>query len=161
MQRVKGFILTLLVSTLAVGALPPASAAPPMPVNSTYLVKLGPRTVEPMPNTDLQIINEMNQATAAGTFATAPDGISFQVRAILRPATGEGIFSSVAMFNGSVAGVAGTALLGFVGTTTNFTTYQGDWVVLSGTGGLTNLRGQGTFLQSGANGTLLGLISFQ
>jgi hypothetical protein len=57
--------------------------------------------------------------------------------------------------------LTGTALLGFVGTTTNFTTYQGDWVVLSGTGGLTNLRGQGTFLQTGANGTLLGLISFQ
>jgi hypothetical protein len=47
-----------------------------------------------------------------------------------------------------------------VGTITDFTIYEGDWVVLSGAGGLANLSGQGKFLQSAGTGTFLGLISF-
>jgi hypothetical protein len=163
MERGNWFIRSLLVWTLAVAAAVPAGAAPPIPVSGSYNVKLGPRTVEPLQSMgvgDVRIVNENNQATSTGTFTSTPDGFGFQVRAIVNFSTGDGIFEAIATFSGTVAGVPGTAVIGFLGSTTDFTIYEGDWVVLSGAGGLANLTGQGKFVQSLGAGSLVGLIRF-
>jgi hypothetical protein len=151
-----GRILVVLALTRAVAA--PAAAAPPVEVQSTYHVTLGPRTYEPSGTGNIQIVHQANVANATGTFTSTPNGVIFLVRAVVDFNTGQGTFQALATFNGSVGGQSGTALVNFNGSVTNFYSYKGTWSVVSGTGGLATLHGQGDFVQSGGPGTLTGQI---
>jgi hypothetical protein len=153
-----GFGRMLLVAALTVGVAAPAAAAPPIQVNTAYHITLGPKTEEPSGTGNIQIVHQANVATTTGTFTSIPGGVIFLVRAVVDFNTGQGTFQALATFNGSVGGQSGTALVNFNGTVTNFYSYQGTWSIVSGTGGLATLHGQGSFVQSGGPGTLTGQI---
>lgn len=144
--------LTLLVLTLAfvplvfgagtraVQAAPPTAASGSFssaPPTNVVTRSAGPNT----------IITDTFTSVLSGTFS----GTSvFQERYVLR-ADGSFIDHAVETFTGTVNGVAGTAT--FVDVITGDTTsFHGHFVVVSGTGGLANLHGHGTFEGSSTTG---------
>ncbi len=145
--------LTLLVLTLAFVPLVfgagtrAAQAAPPTAASGSFSSAPPTNVVTRSagPNT---IITDTFTGVLSGTFS----GTSvFQERYVLR-ADGSFIADhAVETFTGTVNGVAGTAT--FVDVITGDTTsFHGHFVVVSGTGGLANLRGQGTFEGSSTTG---------
>jgi len=84
-----------------------------------------------------------------GTF----DGTSVdEYKGVIHP-TGAWNADGVALFDGVVGGREGTLVIEFVGKKTDAEAdWSGKWVILSGTGELANLRGQGTWWGPGAPG---------
>ncbi len=79
---------------------------------------------------------------------------------IIRP-TGEGTFQGRGTFTGTVNGISGTLVFSMAGTfNASIATARGQFVILSGTGGLSNLRGRGTLEESGPKGTYSAQIHF-
>jgi Protein of unknown function (DUF3224) len=145
--------LTLMVLTLAFVPLVfgagtrAAEAAPPTSASGTFSPSALPTNVvmrSAGPNT---IITETTTDVLSGTLS----GTSvFQERIVVR-ADGSFTQHDVQTFTGTVNGVAGTStsVLAFSGDATSF---HGHFVFVSGTGGLANLRGQGTFEGSTTTG---------
>jgi hypothetical protein len=153
--------LTLMVLTLAFvpvvfgAGMRAAQAAPPPPNASGSFSPSAPPTNFVIrfagPNA---IITQTSTDVLTGTFS----GTSvFQERLVFR-ADGSFTGHDVQTFTGTVNGVAGTAtsVLAYAG---DATSVHGHFVQVSGTGGLANLRGQGTF--EGSNITGLGTYSGQ
>lgn len=79
-------------------------------------------------------------------------------------ATGAANFHGTETCTCVVQGRAGTLLFGFEGTGEPNGTFVGHFVILSGTGGLRNLRGQGSIMGPGpgsVSGTYSGEIHFE
>ncbi|MDP9236749.1 MAG: DUF3224 domain-containing protein [Chloroflexota bacterium] len=136
--------LTLLVLALVVplvfgAGTRAAQAAPPTPASGSFQDALLANVVTRSagPNT---IITDTLTTVLSGTFS----GTSvLQERYVLR-ADGSFIDHAVETFTGTVNGVAGTVTEVDV-LTGDATSFHGHFVVVSGTGGLANLHGQGTF----------------
>ena len=75
------------------------------------------------------------------------------------PPNGKVTFSGTETFTGTLDGKSGTFVVP-QSASINGTTGQGRFVILSGTGGLANLHGQGTFLGTSESGTWSGKFHF-
>jgi Protein of unknown function (DUF3224) len=144
--------LTLMVLTLAFVSLVfgagtrAAQAAPPTSASGSFQDALPTNVVTRSagPNT---IITDTFTDVLSGTFS----GTSvLQERYVLR-ADGSFIDHAVQTFTGTVNGVTGTATLIDV-VAGDATSFHGHFVVVSGTGGLANLHGQGTLEGSSTTG---------
>ena len=147
--------LTLLVLTLAFlplvfGAGPRAvQAAPPTSASGSFSALALPTNVVTQPVGPNTIITDTLTEVLSGTFS----GTSvLQERYVLR-ADGSFIERAVETFTGTVNGVAGTATFVDVVTGDLTSSFHGSFVVVSGTGGLANLRGRVTFQGSSVDGT--------
>ena len=134
--------LVFVAGTRAAEAAPPTSASgsfsTPAPATNVVTRSAGPNT----------IITDTLGSVLSGTFS----GTSvLQERYVLR-ADGSFIERAVETFTGTVNGVAGTATFVDVITGDLTSSFHGSFVVVSGTGGLANLRGQGTFEGSSITG---------
>ena len=96
--------------------------------------------------------------TLTGTLAGTT---SEDVTIIVNLSTGQGTLSGLLFFTGTANGVSGTAVLQLVGVV-KVPTIQGSFAIISGDGGLANLRGQGTFVFPNAfiGGAYSGQIHF-
>ncbi len=82
-----------------------------------------------------------------GTF----EGTSTEDAKVVIHCNGAWSFNAIVSFEGSVAGKSGTMTMSVVGTRPDgLSDWQGKSVILSGTGELANLRGQGTWWGPGA-----------
>lgn len=147
-QIVRRLLLTLMMVSAALLPTVSAQASAPVDGSGTFAF-LGPPTILEVRQADgnlfiTQVVPIDNTGTLNGpsifeaTFIIHPDGTL----------TAQGIET----FTGTVDGVPGTLV--FQATATgNGTSLRGNFVIVSGTGGLANLRGQGTFEGIGASGT--------
>ncbi len=96
--------------------------------------------------------------TLTGTLAGTT---SEDVTIIVNLSTGKGTLSGLLFFTGTANGVSGTAVLQLVGVV-DVPSIQGSFIIISGDGGLANLRGQGTFVFDNAfiGGTYSGQVHF-
>src|SRR5437867_12315847 len=80
--------------------------------------------------------------TLTGTLAGTT---SEDVTIIVNLSTGQGTLSGLLFFTRTAHGVSGTAVLQLVGVV-KVPTIQGSFAIISGDGGIANLRGHGTFV---------------
>ena len=84
-----------------------------------------------------------------GTFV----GDSTELGQVVIHASGSWSFNAIVSYVGTVDGRSGTLEMSVVGSRPDvFTDWQGRWVILSGTGDLATLRGQGTWRGPGSLG---------
>ena len=100
--------------------------------------------------------NDVHTLTGTLTGTTSED-----VTIIVNLSTGQGTLSGLLFFSGTANGASGTLVLKLVGVV-NVPTIQGSFIIISGDGGLANLRGQGTFVFPNAfiGGAYSGQIHF-
>ncbi len=156
--------LTLLTLALALVSLmfgagtPAAQAAPPTAASGSF-APLGDPT-----NVALQfagpniIVTWTRTNVLSGTFSGT---VVSEQRTVVR-ADGSFTGTEVSTFTGTVDGVAGTDTSVGVFAGDNATSFHGHFVIVSGTGGLANLHGQGTTEGSSSTGagTYSGQILF-
>lgn len=83
----------------------------------------------------------------SGTF----EGTSTEDGKVVIHCSGAWSFKAIVSYDGTVNGQAGTLRMSVVGSRPDaFTDWHGRWVILSGTGELATLRGQGTWWGPGA-----------
>ncbi len=63
---------------------------------------------------------------------------------VINLSTGGGVFHGMQTFTGTANGVSGTLQTSFSAEVTGFTEFRGQFVILTGSGGLSNLQGRGT-----------------
>jgi len=98
-------------------------------------------------NTFFEAYTETPPDEWTGTFV----GTSEDVYNVAIHSTGAWYCNGVVSFEGKVNGVEGTLVIWFLGKKPDmFADWSGKWVILSGTGDLANLRGQGTWWGPGA-----------
>ena len=85
-------------------------------------------------------------ATWTGTF----DGASTEDYVVVYHSSGFQWYMGEVMFVGTVDGITGTLVIKMQGRKVG-EDWSGTWVIISGTGGLTNLHGQGTWSGPGFN----------
>jgi hypothetical protein len=105
-------------------------------------------------------VNELDHVAGA-----IGGSIAFSDSTLVILSTGNGIGFGTGSLTGSVMGRSGTITLSFTATFSGFPAAvqeEGRFVFLSGTGtdGLTNLQGQGTFEFTGATGTYSVIVMF-
>ena len=88
-----------------------------------------------------------------GTWTTTDEKIVFHPNGLLN-------FQETDHFVGTVAGRSGTLDVQFVGTGNAATTFEGQFAILSGTGDLANLNGQGTMLGDSTTGAATYMIQY-
>jgi len=105
--------------------------------------------------------NEFRYGEEVSTWTESFDGISHDVFTVVIHPSGFRNVKGLISFVGSVNGKSGTMVISFVGEgTPPPVTWSGHWVILSGTDGLENLRGQGTWWGPPTNVEYLGQIHF-
>ena len=138
------FVLLIVLTILALGAIP-ALAGPPQKAEGLWQYQpfiLGVK--EAGCNTFLTIFEN---GLWTGTF----EGTSIDYGKVVIHCNGAWSFNAIVLFEGSVAGKSGTLRMSVVGGRPDaLSDWEGKSVILSGTGELANLRGQGTFWGSGA-----------
>ena len=83
--------------------------------------------------------------TDTGTFEGTFDGTEIEEGMVVIHCNGKASFKGNLSFYGTVGeSEPGTMEMRIVGHSPDYTFWQGTWVILSGTDGLENLRGQGT-----------------
>jgi Protein of unknown function (DUF3224) len=89
-----------------------------------------------------------------GTWAGTFNGTSVEDGKVVIHRTGDWSFNAIVHFTGTVEGKAGTLEMSVVGKKPagTDTEWEGLWVILSGTGELANLHGQGPWWGPGAPG---------
>ncbi len=144
------FLGALLLAPLAHGTTPIAASGTITPIQS-----LGDVILVADGNT---FFHHNDAHTLTGTLAGTT---SEDVTIIVNLSTGQGTLSGLLFFTGTANGVSGTAVLQLVGVV-KVPTIQGSFAIISGDGGLANLRGQGTFVFPNAfiGGAYSGQIHF-
>lgn len=103
-----------------------------------------------------QIASITEDGTWTGTFVGTSKDV---IRAVINP-QGFLTFAGLIYFTGTVGGRSGTLVILFTGSGT-FTGMSGNWFILSGTGGLAKLRGQGTWWGPSYNLDYSGKVHFE
>ena len=143
------FVILSLFLLLALWLAPVALASPPTPTGGSFIVTsatmsdvraAGPNTIF-----SWRVTFENTGALDGPSVAT--------LRCVVRP-TGQGRCHGPETFTGSVAGRSGTAVFqDTIAVDTVQGTVSGRFVIVSGTGDLATLRGQGTFQARGSTGS--------
>lgn len=145
------------IGAVAVFAVP-ASATPLTAASGTFTdVPAGPPEIRQADGNTF--IKQAVTQTLTGTFT----GTAAQRSMTLVHATGAANFHGTETCTCVVQGRSGTLLFGFEGTGEPDGTFVGHFVILSGTGELRNLRGQGSIMGPGpgsVSGTYSGEIHF-
>jgi uncharacterized protein DUF3224 len=89
----------------------------------------------------IAIVHETFSLSLAGFFVGSTIGTAMVV---IDLSTGGGVFSGMQTFTGTANGVAGSFQMSFSAEIAGFTSFQGQFTILTGSGGLSNLQGQGT-----------------
>ena len=144
-------IATVLLSPAAVGATEPVSGGGGFTVDSAVVTST--RVVDG--NT---FLTSLVTSTLTGTLEGTTVG---EETAVVHP-NGLIIADTFETFTGTVDGSAGTAVLRVVGTVDAASgALSGQFTIVEGTGGLANLRGQGTIQGVGDAGTYTADIHFE
>ncbi len=148
-MKITGLLLLALLPLLAVSI---AYATRPAEGNGTVTLvhsqKIGASRIA----NDNTIVTLNNTFSISGTLSGTALAIE---RDVIHNSTGKVNFHGVAKFSGHVGTKSGTLMINYVGRNTG-TSIQGQFVILSGTDDLANLRGQGTF--SGKPGMALNYV---
>jgi len=129
------------------------------PVGATSLMPASGTFVDVVTSTQVRvadgnlILTQTVTQTLTGTFTGTA---SQQATTVVHP-TGAGNFFGTETCTCTVAGKTGSLVLGFSGTAAPDGSFEGQFVIIGGTGGLANLNGRGT-VQS--PGTYTGVIHF-
>ena len=94
-------------------------------------------------------ITTYDYGVLTGTF----EGESTEVGTVVIHSNGKASFNALLTFTGEVNGKSGTFKMSVVGRAILGEDWTGQWVILSGTGDLSNLRGEGTWYGPGAGGS--------
>ncbi len=131
---------TALVATLGawIVVAQPAAATSLIPANGNFF-DLTTSTQVRMADGNL-ILTQTVAQTLTGTFMGTA---SQQATTVVHP-TGAANFFGSEMCTCVVAGISGSLVIGFSGTAAPDGSFEGQFVILSGTGGLANLNGRGT-----------------
>jgi hypothetical protein len=149
-------VLASIAATIMFGVV--ASATSPTAASGTFTdVPAGPPQIR---QADGNIfIEQAIRQTLTGTFT----GTAAQTSFTEVHASGEVNFHGTETCRCVVEGRAGTLVFGFSGTGEPSGAFEGHFVILSGTGGLSNLHGQGSIMGPGpgsVSGTYSGEIHF-
>ena len=134
-------VLAVLLSTLLI---PVVQATPPTTVEGKWSYLM---TVD---SARLAGGNLFLKVTETGIWEGGFEGTSTMVVSGVLHSNGYLNFQGVIYFDGSVLGKVGTLVISYTGKVTPTSEIISQWVIQSGTGGLANLRGQGTFSGVGA-----------
>ena len=90
--------------------------------------------------------NTFKYGEETGTWSGTFTGTSFDFFELVAHPSGFVTCQGLIDFTGTVNGVSGTMIIKFIGKKTGDPLlWSGTWVIISGTGGLANLRGRGTW----------------
>jgi hypothetical protein len=151
------FVLLAVIMILSVVAIP-ALAGPPQEALGTWNYAPIVETME----YEFVSCNTFISMTDTGIFEGTFDGTEIEVGLAVIYCNGRASYKGILSFTGTVAGSEpGTMELRTVGNSPDYSFWKGTWVILSGTDGLENLRGQGTW--SGPPGSFVyeGKIHFE
>ena len=96
--------------------------------------------------------NMFFSTTETATWTGLLEGESYAECTVVVHSSGLWFYKAVATFEGEVDGKTGTLTLRFLGSRWGTEDWEGKWVILSGTGELAGLKGQGTFWGVGSAG---------
>jgi Protein of unknown function (DUF3224) len=154
-RPLRRLLLSLAAVLLIVAvAVPVAIAAQSVPVSGTFREHSFKVIDQRTEGTDT-IIDRTVKVNFRGSF----DGKGDAVERVTLHADGSGEVIGQITFTGCVEGQCGTAQLLFEGTSPDSQFFDGQFTVLSGTGQLEGLRGNGEFFQA-PNGTYSGTVRF-
>ncbi|HSR31854.1 MAG TPA: DUF3224 domain-containing protein, partial [Anaerolineae bacterium] len=126
----------------------PALAGPPEEAGGDWSYY-----AEPLGDPKVAGCNMFVPAYSEGVWTGTFVGVTTEVGVVVLHCSGKASFSGTLSFEGEVAGKSGTMEMSAVGTCCDEQGHwQGQWVILSGTEGLANLRGQGAWFGPGAGG---------
>jgi hypothetical protein len=143
----KKMLLTLLTMFIALSMLSiPAHAGPPKPAEGLWRYK--PSIVDVRIADGNTFFTTTEEGEWTGTFV----GTSSEEGKVVIHRSGFWSFNGLVFFDAvTVDGKSGTLVMSAVGKRADvFADWQGKWVILSGTGDLASLRGQGTWWGPGA-----------
>ena len=142
-------VLAVLLSTLFI---PVVQATPPTTVGGTWTYTIDFSTWRQRAAGGNTFVSVTEYGTWTGYFS----GTSKMDVSGVFHSNGYLNFQGVIYFDGSVLGKAGTLVIRYTGKVTEGGVGEiiSQWVIISGTGGLANLRGQGTFSGVGATNLL-------
>lgn len=157
MKKTRSLIVLLLVVLLLTIALP-AQAGPPE--NAAGLWQYTSTVV------DEKIAggNTFLYTTEVGLWTGTFEGDSTEIGVVVLHSAGFNSFKAIVSFVGSVDGKTGTLEMLVVGKKPDRlpgTEWEGKWVILSGTGELVNLHGQGIWWGSNRNINYTGNVHFE
>ena len=145
MKRMLLTLLTLL-AILAMASVP-ALAGPPIAAEGLWLYL--PTVVSERWADGNRFLETTEVGEWSGTF----EGVSTEAGHVVAHSSGFRSFRAIVSFEGEVDGKQGTLEMSVVGKKADASSdWQGKWVILSGTGELATLRGQGTWWGPGAPG---------
>jgi Protein of unknown function (DUF3224) len=140
-------IVAVGLSGLALVAASPASAAPPLSYGTGTYALTDAVVHSTTQVGDYVVVEQTLSIDNAGVL----DGPSAADLTCTFAATGEGVCAGVEQFSGTIGGRTGTALFA-VAATVDSAGFHGAFVAVRGEGGLTGLRGYGSF-EGGPTGT--------
>ena len=145
MRKMLLALLTVLMISLLSTLSTPAHAGPPTDVEGLWQYQ---PFIEKMRFADGNTFLEtFENGLWSGTFS----GTSTEDGKVVIHSSGSWSFKGKVFFDGMVNGKSGKLTMRVVGSRPDaLTDWQGKWVILSGTGDLTTLRGQGTWWGPGA-----------
>ena len=144
----KSFVILSVAILLALVLWAPITASPPEPAS-------GKLTYTPFPVGEPKMaggnvfLNTIEVASWEGMFV----GDSLNEGEVVIHRSGLVSYKATGNFSGSVDGLEGELTFRLLGTKSSLTSpWTGQWIILGGTGELTNLRGQGTLFGPGSPG---------
>ncbi len=153
----KGWLMTISAFLLLALMIAPVTVTAPMPASGTW-TDTGASAPDVRMAGGNTIISQTGTTTVTGTFEGTMES---NVKVVIHP-NGKTNTWVIGVFSGSVDGLSCTLVMRFAATGNAVTgEMEGNWVILSGTGDLANLRGQGTVEGvGGVGGTYSGQILF-
>jgi hypothetical protein len=157
MRKKLSALLVCLVALLTVLMIPAVQATPPEPASGswTYIVDL-------IEITKVAGGNTFKYGEETGTWTGTFVGTSFDFFELIVHPSGFVTCQGLIDFTGTVNGESGTMIIKFIGKKTGDPMlWSGTWVIISGTGGLANLHGRGTWEGPSFNLDYSGQIHFE
>ena len=147
MNKLSWFAIVIALGAFLLGGTIPAAAKPP---------EQGEGYLEYIPTLVKVWVsggNTFMTTTEVVTYYGAMSGSFTDVSNVVMYASGNWTYRAVGTFVGTVSGKSGSLEMMMLGTRPDaFSEWQGTWVILSGTGALKNLHGEGTFWGLGYTG---------
>lgn len=143
-------LLLVVMIVLVVMPLAPAAASTPTDVSGTLYY-----TPYPAPDSESKVAggNTFLETIEYSRWVGSFEGVSFDECDVVIHRSGAWQYRAIAYFDGSVNGQVGELTLRLSGSRPDASSdWTGQWVILSGTDGLANLHGQGTFYGPGSPG---------